>query len=94
MLTCAPSQGKNANKTLHCQTLPLCKILSLQSWEAQRTPPGPELGHAAHQISAGVSVKIPGQARTPRMRGQVMMNLGVAGGRQERQLTHDKFNKP
>lgn len=62
--------------------------------EAQGTPPGPELGHAAHQISAGVSVKIPGQGGTPRMRGQVVMNMRVAEGRQERQFTHDKFRKP
>ena len=82
----------DATERLHFLS-PLSKTLVSSEVGVQRTPLGPELGRAAYQISAGVSVKIPGQGKTPR-RGQVVMNLGMTGGRQERQLTQAKFRKP
>ena len=83
----------DATERLHFLS-PLSKTLVSSEVGVQRTPLGPELGRAAYQISAGVSVKIPGQGKTPRRRGQVVMNLGMTGGRQERQLTQAKFRKP
>ena len=71
---------------------PLSKTLSLQSWEFRELLLGQSWECCSPNQCWGLS-KIPGQGKTPRTRGQVVMNLGMVEGRQERQLTQDKFRK-